>query len=457
MKKILLIISFTLLIFLTSCNNKTYNITYIDNDETLFIKEVKENEFGLDVALDDTSTHYFIGWYLDLEDDLPYQFNSLIEEDLELYAKWLPKVFEIEFVDFDGKILKSETLAYNELIMPPNDPSNKKIGNEKYEFIRWDQDFDVANENLTITAVYNVSIEYEVIFYDINDNYLSKQLVGEDEIIQAYNYDIVDTIKYEYTFKGWTIDKLSDELFDFSKPVDCDLRLYPVYDKDQKEINYDGMRVSFIGDSITTFYSPTSPINSYYNGTNQFYYPLYSSTVKRVEDTWWHKFSTLANLQIGINNSWSGSSLYNFGSSTNSAAMNDHRILTLDDNGYPDIIFIFIGTNDNVSGVSPILFRQSYRTLLMKLNTLYPNSLVFSMTLGYSAYTGYNYTESTRLAYNKIIEEETANYDHYCVDIDSVQTIDTYQAILGDNLHPNLYGMNEYANYAYSKLIEYLN
>ena len=84
------------------------------------------------------------------------------------------------------------------------------------------------------------------------------------------------------------------------------------------------------------------PVNSLYGGHNQFYYPIYSATVKNVEQTWWHQTYTKLGLKLGVNNSWSGSAAYGH---SESAGMSDARLKTLDDNGTPNIVVIFLGKN----------------------------------------------------------------------------------------------------------------
>ena len=49
-----------------------------------------------------------------------------------------------------------------------------------------------------------------------------------------------------------------------------------------EKFNLEGAKISFLGDSITTFYSSSSPVNSLYSGENQYYYPIYSGDVKTV-------------------------------------------------------------------------------------------------------------------------------------------------------------------------------
>ena len=64
-------------------------------------------------------------------------------------------------------------------------------------------------------------------------------------------------------------------------------------------------KISILGDSLSTFYSTESLINSYYHGDNEFYYPRYSQTIKKVEQTWWHQVINNNNFELLVNNSYS--------------------------------------------------------------------------------------------------------------------------------------------------------
>ena len=132
----------------------------------------------------------------------------------------------------------------------------------------------------------------------------------------------------------------------------------------------DGKIVSILGDSISTFYAAGSEMNSYYNSENTFYYPKYSASIKTVDLTWWYKLIKNNNMKLGINNSWSGSCAY--GSSSNSG-VSDGRINTIDDNGAPDIVIIYLGTNDCASGYTTEQFsmRLSLRTCVSRCGNLY--------------------------------------------------------------------------------------
>ena len=202
-------------------------------------------------------------------------------------------------------------------------------------------------------------------------------------------------------------------------------------------------------------------MNSYYGGENQFYYPLYSSTIKTVDLTWWYKLLKNTKMELGINNSWSGSCASGSGSS---AGQNDGRIFTIDDNGMPDVVIIYLGTNDCASGVSTEEFGRAIETMITKIRNLGETKILIT-TLGYSAYKGASYKEETRISYNERIREIADTYNCGIVPLDDYIVNDNYMIYLGDNLHYNAKGadllskifeksINEYFGFKYDKEIE---
>lgn len=105
--------------------------------------------------------------------------------------------------------------------------------------------------------------------------------------------------------------------------------------------------VSVLGDSYSTFQYFVHP------SANKVWYtdPVRSYTdVADVTQTWWHRYITENGYKLGLNNSYSGSTIcntdYNGGDATEFSFVTRY-----DDLGNPDIIFVFGGTNDAWAGV----------------------------------------------------------------------------------------------------------
>ena len=233
----------------------------------------------------------------------------------------------------------------------------------------------------------------------------------------------------------------------------------------EKYDSLEGKVVSFLGDSITTFYAPDSAVNSYYSGENQFYYPRYSASVKKVEQTWWYQLYNNTSMKLGINNSWSGSCAYG---SNSSAGQHDDRINTLDDNGMPDIVIVYLGTNDCAGGFALSDYSSAIKTIINKINAL-GKTQIYLTTLGYSAYefnsSSTKYRDANRVLYNEELRKIAEEYGCGIIPLDEYVVDDNYGIYLGDNLHYNAKGatllsliaekaIKEYNGIAFDKEIE---
>lgn len=95
----------------------------------------------------------FVGWYYLGK---IYNFNSIVENDLELTAKWTAiEYVTVRYKTLGGTLINSETIVKGEKVRVPNEP--KKDG---YEFLYWQYngvkyDFTLpVNETIELIAVY---------------------------------------------------------------------------------------------------------------------------------------------------------------------------------------------------------------------------------------------------------------------------------------------------------------
>lgn len=93
--------------------------------------------------------------------------------------------------------------------------------------------------------------------------------------------------------------------------------------------------------------------------------------------------------------------------------------------------------------------------MLTKINQKYPNAYVFCMTMGYSAYSSYNYTEERRILFNDIIRSCALKNNAIVIDYAEVHVIDNYKSLFGDALHYSKAGMDLCANYCYEVIMNY--
>ncbi len=380
-----------------------------------------------------------------------YNFKKPITSDLIIEAKWVANGYTITYDPNGGEIeMGNAVVTYGE----PYELD--KPTREGYTFLGWEYNGKLISgekwmidQDITVTAKWEqdtITSEIEYIIVGATGANLQWTYTNKETVVLRTPY------KNGYRFVGWYTDGKfkSDRVYEIPYGTTGHITLYSKWEK----FTLAGSKIAFLGDSITTFYKEGSEVNSAYGGENQFYYPLYSSTVKSVTNTWWYKVVEATKTNLLTNDSISGSCCYNWGNeNSSSAAMNYTRINNL---AGADVVVVFIGTNDNVNGFTTNQFSKAYDTMLKRIKEKCPDAYVFCCTLGYSAYTGYSYTEAKRVKFNEIINQLAYDNDVTTIDFSSVQTKDNYASLLGDNLHPNATGMLAYANKAIETIKNYV-
>lgn len=113
------------------------------------------------------------------------------------------KVYTVNFVDYDGTILKTEEVEAGQSATAPNDPVH-----EEYEFVKWDTDFSVVNEDLTVTAVYlgtNITEQLKMNFSYENKEFMADGVgkvtlnrVVDGDTISVYSGNSYQTITIRF-------------------------------------------------------------------------------------------------------------------------------------------------------------------------------------------------------------------------------------------------------------------
>ena len=481
MKKIVfLLICLLLLLILPSCNNKN-NMTILFFDGSNVIKKTF-NE-GEEITLDPlTKEGYdFLGWKLDgnLITSLTY-----VEGELSLEATWKIKSYKVTFKD-GNNILDEKEYEYNTMPIAIENPSKDDKDGIHYVFDGWDKEITKVVSDQTYNAKWVESkIEYTVKFFDGDKELSSKVYYYNDEV------EVPNCEKENYNFIGWDkeITKVTNNVNYYAKFEEI---LYTIkFVSDNKEISnkkyhkgdkvelpttptkkgynfigwdkeitdvventtytacfesasaitsLEGLKISFLGDSITTFYDPNSLVNSYYHESGRYYYPTYCKSVNSYTLTWWGRLYLDNKMVLGINNSWSGSTAYG---TSESCGMHDSRINTLDDNGSPDIVIVYLGTNDAASEYTTTYTLENYekalRTIIEKINKLC-DADIFFCEMSYSFYKNGQYWERVK-EFNKVIEKVADENNCGLIPLQDYICEDNFSMYLNDNLHYNLAG-----------------
>lgn len=238
---------------------------------------------------------------------------------------------------------------------------------------------------------------------------------------------------------------------------------------------YKGKRFSLLGDSISTFGTPSATNE---DGTYCYsYYPSAScrysvdgvdSIAFDVENTYWMKLIERTGMVLGINDSYRGTRV----SGTSNAFNLQTRINHLGENGTPDVILVYGGTNDAGNGVTigtfntenpqnytdeqiaslPVsTFADGYRAMLIRLMKTYP---LAEIVVVLPTFTSSYYTITNLDLYVEVIKEACDFFgikyiDARCTGI-NVYNRATY---LVDGIHPNAKGMDLLFKKIYKQLI----
>lgn len=348
------------------------------------------------------------------------------------------KVFNITYVLNDGTFLGEYITTYTageETTLPiPRKVSSIFKGWFEYDS---SEPFDVIPVNysgdLKVYAKWQQAEVYNDLTFHTNGGTLAS--AAPTEYKEGVTTHLPKVSKDGFYFKGWFLEEtFENRVFAITKSQMGDLNLYAKFEEIKPENTY----ISFYGDSISTFYSPTSPINSAYNGTNQYYYPTYCPSVSSYDMTWWYQTIKNTNTNLLINNSISGSTAVG-----NNATCGEHqdRINRLMKGKItPDIVVIYLGIND--SGTYTVdTYSTSYRNMCEKIEATFPGVKIFVCTLAYETY----FTNGYRELYNEWLVEFAEEKGYPIIDFskawNETTEVKNNWTYLADNIHPNAKGM----------------
>jgi len=425
-------------------STRKYLIRFLNEDGSLIKEEylLYGTELEIENPTRESTAEFeytFSGWDKPLE-------RVTKDETYRASFKESKRKYLIKFIS-ENKVIKEEYVEYGVLPTIPTEPTKKGNQEFSYTFNSWSPEVSKVTSDMEYTAVFDkVKNAYSCTFIDDDGTVLKSEVLfyGVLPTIPADPTKAEDD-DWTYEFIGWDHEV---------KAITSDVIYKAVYAKTLKKKQFSslvGKKVSILGDSISTFYSPSSSMNSYYSEVGRYYYPTYCQDVKEVGATWWGKLLANTSMNIGINNSWSGSTAIG---NTESAGCSDARIKTLVENGSPDIVILYLGTNDVCSGFDANNFIEAYEMILKKLYAICAPQ-VYVCTLGYSPYKGMKYTEELRLAYNQKIKDFANKHDLGIIPLDEYVCSDNYQLYLNDNLHYKFKGTTLLAQIAEKAICDY--
>ena len=199
-----------------------------------------------------------------------------------------------------------------------------------------------------------------------------------------------------------------------------------------------GKNLSILGDSISTYRGIS---NDRFANSTLFYNDYFRGYADEfpVDKTYWKRVIDALGLELCVNNSYSGALL---SGEAECSGVNRAINLSRDDGTIPDIIILFMGTNDFGYEVKPLVFEEDYRRTLNIFKENYPNARVCCVTL-LDMYVG-AITREEAAEYNKIIEDAVRDMGEgfFVADLfHCALTHEIYRNNTTDGIHPNEYAM----------------
>ena len=144
-----------------------YTVTFKDFDDVELNKVTVEKGEKVNKPADPTKEGFtFVGWYSDSECKDAYDFDTEVNTDLVLYAKFEATVvtYNVVFKGFNGVTLATFSIEEGETVPAILVPDAPVV--DGYEFVGWDKEFVSVTEDLIINALYEVVVsEFTVVLY----------------------------------------------------------------------------------------------------------------------------------------------------------------------------------------------------------------------------------------------------------------------------------------------------
>ena len=165
----------------------SYEVSFVDWDGGVLKTENVDYGSSATAPSDPVRAGYsFTGWDVAFDN---------ITTALTVTAQYTINSYEVSFVDWDGGVLKTESVDYGSSSTAPADPV--RAG---YSFTGWDVAFDNITTALTVTAQYTIN-SYEVSFVDWDGGVLKTENVNYGSSATAPS----DPVRTGYTFVGWDV------------------------------------------------------------------------------------------------------------------------------------------------------------------------------------------------------------------------------------------------------------
>ena len=182
-----------------------YTVTFNDEDR-ITTKEVNYNAKVEPVTNQGKTGYTFKYWSIEKGGE-EYNFNTLVTENITIYAVYNINKYTVTFKNYDGSTLQEETLEYRTLPKYKGEaPTREKTKEYTYTFKGWDKEITEVTDNEIYIATYTeTKNKYNVKFTNYDGSILQEETL-EYGTLPVYKGEVPTrekTDEYTYTFKNW--------------------------------------------------------------------------------------------------------------------------------------------------------------------------------------------------------------------------------------------------------------
>ena len=224
-----------------------YIVTFNDEDR-ITTKEVNYNAKVEPVTNQGKTGYTFKYWSIEKGGE-EYNFNTLVTENITLYAVYNINKYTVTFKNYDGSTLQEETLEYRALPKYKGEaPKREKTKEYTYTFKGWDKEITEVTNNQEYIATYTeTKNKYNVKFTNYDGSILQEEAL-EYGTLPVYKGEVPTrekTEEYTYTFKNWNkeITEVTDNEIYIATYTETKNKYTVIYmdgetEYTRKEVNY---------------------------------------------------------------------------------------------------------------------------------------------------------------------------------------------------------------------------
>ena len=224
-----------------------YTITFNDEDR-ITTKEVNYNA-KVEPVINQGKTGYTFKYWSIEKGGEEYNFNTLVTENITLYAVYEINTYKVIFKNYDGSTLQEETLEYRALPKYKGEvPTREKTKEYTYTFKGWDKEITEVTNNQEYIATYTeTKNKYNVKFTNYDGSILQEETLeyGTLPVYKGETPTREKTEEYTYTFKNWNkeITEVTDNEIYIATYTETKNKYTVIYmdgetEYTRKEVNY---------------------------------------------------------------------------------------------------------------------------------------------------------------------------------------------------------------------------